>query len=204
MKNIGLFQGMLLVVLTLSASGCATELPAMVQQDQVAGNLVVGRAITVLTGERSRRYAPQLRFFELESVDSSQRYQIEIKSADQPFAIDLPPGRYRLARIQISEGPFMSMADAAMMFSVASESITHVGAWRFGIESPQYGRMLVVSTSADQEERARVRGFLNEDYSDIKEHSIVESLPQPHQMEARLYEVMPYPRYSKYFRRHWW
>jgi len=195
---------MLLVVLTLSASGCATELPAVIQQDQVAGNLVVGRAITVLTGERSRRYAPQLRFFELESVDSSQRYQIEIKSADQFFAIDLPPGRYRLSRIQISEGPFMSMADAAIMFSVVSESITHVGAWRFGIESPQYGRMLVVSTSADQEERARVWGFLNEHYSGIKEHSIVESLPQPPQMEARLYEVMPYPRYPRYFRRHWW
>ena len=195
---------MWIVLLVLNVSGCVTKLPSFVKQDQIENNLVVGRVITVLAGERSRRYLPQLRFFELEADDSSQRYQIEIESADQFFAIDVPPGRYRLTRIQISEGPFMSMADAAMVFSVASRMITHVGAWQFSIASPQYGRMLIVSASSHQAETARVRGFLSEHYSDVKEHSIVESVPQPSQMETRLYEVMPYPRYPKYFRRHWW
>lgn len=204
MKNIGLSKAMLLVVLTLSASGCATELPAMVQRDQITGNLVVGRVITVLTGERSRRYAPQLRFFELEAQDSAQRYQIDVRSADQFFAVDLPPGRYQLTRIQISEGPFMSMADVGMMFLVVPESITHVGIWEIGIESPQYGRKLVMSVSADQDEAGRIRGVISERYSSAHERTMVEHLPHPSQIETRLYETMPYPRYSRYFRRHWW
>ena len=29
-------------------------------------------------------------------------------------------------------------------------------------------------------------------------------LPDPTEMQARLYEVMPYPRVPRYFRRHWW
>lgn len=195
---------MWLVLLALGLAGCATKLPSLVKQDQIEGSLVVGRVSTVLTGERARRYMPQLRFFELEAQDSSQRYQVEIESADQSFAIDLPPGQYRLTRIQINEGPFMSMADASMMFLVASGMITHVGAWRFGIESPQYGRMLVVSTNMDEEETTRVRDFLAKHYPSVKERSVVESALQPSQMQARLYEVMPYPRYPRYFRRHWW
>lgn len=201
---MGLFTGMFFAVLAISGLGCAIELPAIAQQDQVQGNLVVGRASTVLTGERSRRYAPQLRFFELESLDSSQRYQIEIQAVDLPFAIDLPPGRYQLTRIQISEGPFISMADVGMKFSVGSGTLTHVGAWRFGIDSPQYGRILTVSTTIDEEETTRVREFLAHHYSPLNTHLIVESVPQPSLIEARLYEVMPYPRYPRYFRRHWW
>jgi hypothetical protein len=29
-------------------------------------------------------------------------------------------------------------------------------------------------------------------------------VPEPSHEEARLYEVMPYPRILGYFRRHWW
>lgn len=204
MKNIGLSHGMWLVVLTLSTSSCAVELPARVPQDQITGSLVVGRVLTVSTGERSRRYTPELRFFELQAQDTSQRYQIDVRSADQFFAVDLPPGRYQLTRIQISEGPYMSMADVDMMFVVGSGTITHVGRWRFGIDSPQYGRTLAVSTNVDEEETIRVLAFLARHYSSVNAHSVVESVPQPSQMEVRLYEVMPYPRYPRYFRRHWW
>ena len=204
MKNIGLSHGMWLVALTLSASSCAVELPARVPQDQITGNLVVGRVLTVSSGERARRYAPELRFFELEAQGTSQRYQIDVRSADRFFAIDLPVGHYQLTRIRISEGPFMSMADVGMMFSVGSGTITHVGRWRFEIGSTQYGRMLVVSTNTDEEETTRVLEFLTRQYSSIIVRSVVESVPQPSRVEARLYEVMPYPRYPRYFRRHWW
>ena len=188
--------------LVLSMSSCVTELPSRVDQDQVAGSLVVGRVITVLTGERSRRYVPQMRFLELEDKDSKQRFQVDIESPDRRFAIDLPSGKYRLNRVQISEGPFMSMADLDMTFSVEAGAITHVGTWRFGVDSPRYGRNVIVSIVP--EERAMARTLLNGQYPTFNESSMVERLPQPSQMEARLYEVMPYPRISRYFRRHWW
>ncbi|MDC8450910.1 MAG: hypothetical protein LV473_21500 [Nitrospira sp.] len=197
-----MFRGGLLGALVLGLSSCVTELPALVDQNQVAGNLVVGRVITILTGERSRRYVPQMRFLELEDTDSQQRFQVDIESPDQRFAVDLPAGKYRLIRVQVSEGPFMSMADLDMTFSVEADAITHVGTWRFGVDSPRYGRNVIVSIVS--EERDMARTFLNEQYPAFNENPMVERLPQPSQTETRLYEVMPYPRYSRYFRRHWW
>ncbi|MBH0202385.1 MAG: hypothetical protein HP496_08850 [Nitrospira sp.] len=185
-------------------SGCVTELPSLVNSDQVTGSLVVGRVLTVLTGETSRRYPPEVRFFELEDQASQKRFQVEVKSHDQYFAVDLQPGTYRVNRVQINEGPFMSMADLGTTFIVDPDAIIYVGTWRFGVDSPRYGRKVVASMIADQEETARVRGFLNDQYPSFQENSMVEHLPQPSQLEARLYEVMPYPRYPKYFRRHWW
>ena len=197
-----MFRGGLLGSLILVMSSCVTELPSLVDQDQVAGSLVVGRVITVLTGERSRRYLPQMRFLELEDKDSQQRFQVDIESPDQRFAVDLPAGNYRLIRGQVCEGPFMSMTDLDMTFSVEADVIMHVGVWRFGVDSPRYGRNVIVSMVS--EERAMVRIFLNEQYPTFNDASMVERLPQPLQAEARLYEVMPYPRISRYFRRHWW
>jgi hypothetical protein len=204
MKRIWVFQGGLVGALVLSTSGCVTELPSLVNSDQVTGSLVVGRVLTVLTGETSRRYPPEVRFFELENQTSQKRFQVEVKSNDRYFVVDLPPGVYRLNRVQIGEGPFMSMADLSMVFSVDGSAITHVGTWRFGVDSPRYGRNVVASMSADQEETSRVRDFLNDQYPGLDESSMLVSLPQPTHVEARLYEVMPYPRYPRYFRRHWW
>ena len=197
-----MFRGGLLSGLVLSMSSCVTELPSRVDQDQVAGSLVVGRVITVLTGKRSRRYVPKMRFLELEDKDSKQRFQVDIESPDRRFAINLPSGKYRLNRVQISEGPFMSMADLDMTFSVEAGTITHVGTWRFGVDSPRYGRNVIVSIVP--EERAMARTLLKGQYPTFNESSMVERLPQPSQTEAPLYEVMPYPRISRYFRRHWW
>lgn len=199
-----MFRGGLLGVLVLGMSSCVTELPSRVYQDQVAGSLVVGRVIMVLTGERSRRYAPQMRFLEWENQDLQKRFRVEINSSDQYFAVDMPPGTYRLTRVQISEGPFLSMADLAVEFSVDGSAVTHVGTWRFGVDSPGYGRRVLISLTADQKERGQTRVFLKEQYPNFSEIPMRETLPQPSQMEARLYEVMPYPRYSRYFRRHWW
>lgn len=199
-----MLQAGVLGILIMSATGCATELPSLVRQDEVTGNLVVGRVFTVLTGERSRRYMPQIRFLVLEDQDSAERFQVEIESPDQRFAVSLPPGRYQLTRVQISEGPFMSMAELSLAFSVDAGAITYVGTWRFEVDSPRYGRMVVASVIADQAETAGVRDFLDGQYPIFDGRSMVEAFPQPARMEVRLYEVMPYPRYSRYFRRHWW
>src|SRR6185437_4637346 len=100
MKQVQMFRGGLLGALVLGTSSCVTELPSLVDQDQVAGSLVVGRVITGLTGERCRRYVPQSRFLEVEDKDSQQRFQVSIESRDQRFALDLPAGNYRLTRAQ--------------------------------------------------------------------------------------------------------
>jgi hypothetical protein len=192
------------VIIILTVWACATTLPSLVDSTQVRDSLVVGHVLTALTGDRSRRYLPQMRFLELEEQDSHKRFQVEIESPDQHFVIDLPPGTYRLTRVQISEGPFLSMAELSMAFTVDASAVTYVGTWRFGVDSPRYGRMVVASVNADQAARAEMREFLIDRYPDFQGCPIVERLPQPSQAEARLYEVMPYPRYPRYFRRHWW
>ncbi|WP_218055264.1 hypothetical protein [Candidatus Nitrospira nitrosa] len=91
-----------------------------------------------------------------------------------------------------------------MTFPVDATAMTYVGTWRFGVDVLHYGRMLMVSVIADQAEREKAQEFLDAQYSTLKGSSMVEMLPQPTEVEARLYEVMPYPRYPRYFRRHWW
>jgi hypothetical protein len=176
----------------------------LADQRQVTSGVVVGRVLAVITGATRRRYLPEVRFLELEDLKTQGRFNVEIKSAGRHFAIVLPPGGYRLNRVQISEGPFMSMADLAIAFSVGKSPVTYVGTWRFGVDSPRYGRMVVVSMVLDQGETAQALDFLSEQYPALSEQTIVEMLPQPSHVETRLYEVMPYPRYPRYFRRHWW
>jgi len=201
--SLGILHG-LLGAIVLVGWGCATELPSLVDPAEVSGSLVVGRVLTVLIGETSRRFPPEVYFFELEDQASQKRFQVEIKSPDQYFAVGLPPGNYRLTRVRISEGPFMSMADMSLGFSIDAGAVTYVGTWRFGIDSPRYGRMVMVSVVGGPAEAAGMRAFLDSRYPAFDGRVMVDALPQPAQMEARLYEVMPYPRYSRYFRRHWW
>lgn len=200
----GMVQGAISLLMIVGLWGCVTQLPSMVDPHAVTESLVVGRVVTVLTGDRSRKYRPAVRFMELEDQASHKRFQVEINSHDQYFAVNLPSGQYRLTRVQISEGPFMSMADLSMAFPVDATATTYVGSWKLGVDSPRYGRMIVASASSDQVETAKARDFIDSQYPMFKGSSLIEALPQPAQMEARLYEIMPYPRYPKYFRRHWW
>src|SRR5215210_5493384 len=101
--------------------GCVTTLPGLVENDEISAPNVVGRTVTVLTGERRRRYEPKVRFFEVENQDTSQRFNIDVDAQDEYFALSLPPGDYRLNR----EGPFMSMADLTATFSVGQQTVTH-------------------------------------------------------------------------------
>ncbi|MDH4154044.1 MAG: hypothetical protein OEV01_09705 [Nitrospira sp.] len=197
-------QEMVPLALVVGLWGCVIQLPTLIPPHEVTENLVVGRVVTVLTGDRSRRYLPAVQHFELEDQASHQRFQVEINSHDRYFVLNLPPGQYRLTRVLISEGPFMSMADLSMTFPVDATAMTYVGTWKIGVDSPRYGRMIVASLFADQVESAQARDFLHDQYPTLKGSSMVETLPQPTQIETRLYEVMPYPRYPRYFRRHWW
>lgn len=202
--KLTMVQFVFLVTVVVGLWGCVTQLPALIDPQDVTEGLVIGRVVTVLTGDRSRRFSPAVRFVEVEDQASHKRFQVEINSPDRHFAAHLPSGQYRLTRVQISEGPFMSMADLSMTFPVDATAITYVGSWKFGVDSPRYGRMIVASASSDQVETAKAQDFVDGQYPMFKGSSLIEALPQPTQMEARLYEIMPYPRYPRYFRRHWW
>src|SRR5215210_5267602 len=156
-RNVFVFPTLGLVGLL---GGCVTTLPGLVESDEITAPNVVGRTVTVLTGERGRRYEPKVRFFEVENQDTSQRFNINVDAQDEYFALSLPPGDYRLNRVQIGEGPFMSMADLTATFSVGQQTVTHVGTWRFGVDSPRYGRMVAVSMVLTPEETSGVKGFL--------------------------------------------
>jgi hypothetical protein len=190
--------------ITLSCVSCATEVPSLIEAPEKNRPLVIGRVVAVITGESSRMYGPAVRFFEVEEARNHERFTVDIQSDDGQFTIALPPGNYRLNRVQISEGPFMSMAELNASFSVRQDSLTYVGTWRFGVDSPKYGRMVVLSMVMDPVDRTQAEAFLAKQYPALQGIPVTSALPDPPTMEARLYEVMPYPRFPTYFRRHNW
>lgn len=149
-------------------------------------------------------YKPEVRSFEVEEQATHKRFTFNIQSDDRYFTVTLPAGQYRLNRVQISEGPFMSMAQVKAAFSIEQATVNYLGTWRFGVDSPRYGRMLALSMVMDEDDRSEVEAFLSREYPLQHGTPIAMTLPEPAQIETRLYEVMPYPRYPTYFRRHLW
>jgi hypothetical protein len=198
------FGVVMMGLMVMNSLGCVTNVPPLVDQAQIPDNVMVGRIQAVITGERARRFEPEVRFIEVEERRTQERFNVEIQSKDRQFVIALPPGNYLLNRVQINEGPFMSMADLAITFSVGTGPVTYVGTWRLGVDSPRYGRMVAVSIVVEQEEKARTLDFLTKQYPVLAHQPMEERAPQPSVATARLFEVMSYPRVERYFRRHWW
>ena len=192
------------VTLLITLSGCVTSLPAAVDSSDETGLLAVGRVSTVITGETRRIYGPSLRFFELVNRQTHERFRVDVQSDDQQFVLSLPPGEYELDRVQINEGPFMSMAQLAASFALQEGVITYLGTWRFGVDSPRYGRMVVLSMIVDEQDRDQTEEVIRQKYPAHEVQSIVTVLPNPPETETRLYEVMSYPRVPRYFQRHQW
>jgi len=153
-------------------------------------------------GKTSRSYEPRVRFFELMNLQTNERFSVDVGSEDKVFMLPVPGGEYELTRVQIGEGPFLSMADYATRFDVAGEQLTYVGTWRFGIDTPRYDRMMVFSAVHDLEDQAQAQEALFARYPALNGQAMGTVLPSPTEADARLYEVMPYPRYQSYFRRH--
>ena len=191
-------------VVCLFLQACVSEFPAVPEEGVVQSNVAVGRALAVLTGERSRIYEPAVRSFEIQNAKTKERFTVEIQSDDERFILPLAPGDYELIRVQINEGPFLSMAELASTFSVGQEPVTYVGTWRFGVDSPKYGRMVSVSIVNDEADRAEALHTLALSDASLNVNAVPTVLPAPAEVQARLYEVMPYPRVPRYFRRHWW
>jgi hypothetical protein len=185
-------------------TGCATQATLLPESSDTPKTVSMARAIAVITGERSRKFPPAVRSLELLNRNTNERFLVHTESDDSRFMVSLPPGEYELNRVQITEGPFMSMAQLNARFSVSDTPITYLGTWRFGIDSPKYGRMVAVSIVEDADERAEAIHALEHVYPEMTEAPVSTVLPEPSEQQVRLYEVAPYPRVPRYFRRHWW
>ena len=188
----------------MTLSGCATELPVTVAELDVSGTLVVGRVVTTVTGQLHRAYPPELRSFEVINTESEESYKVYVKSEDEYFSFSLPPGRYKINRVQISEGPFLSMAQLTGSFVLEPDVVTFLGTWRFGVDSPKYGRQVMLSIIHDEPDHQRAQQFVKDSYPTLDARPMVLLIPEPSHEQTRLFEVMPYPNYARYFRRHWW
>lgn len=184
--------------------GCVTEAPITLQSGAAPMILVSGRAVAVITGDRRRRFEPEVRYLELTRRQTGERYSVTPEVGDKTFAFFLPAGQYELTRVRISEGPFMSIAQLSSSFSIGGESITYVGTWRFGVDSPRYGRMVLVSMVAEDDVRQEAERTIRMRYPALGSETLTTVIPSPAETETRLYEVLPYPRYPKYFQRHLW
>jgi len=183
---------------------CTTDLPTVPEAGTIQSNVAVGRVVVVLTGERSRIYQPAVRSFEIENRQTRERFTVEIESDNERFILPLTPGDYELTRVQINEGPFLSMAQLNSNFTVGQEPILYLGTWRFGVDSPKYGRMVSISMVSDEEDRAQAAQSLGLIYPSLDGADMATAVPAPAELQTRLFEVMPYPRVPRYFRRHWW
>lgn len=188
----------------MTLAGCATDLPVTVAELDVSGTLVVGRAVTTITGQSQRVYPPELRSFEVINTESEKSYKVFVKSEDEYFSFSLPPGRYTINRVQISEGPFLSMAQLTGSFVLEPDVVTFLGTWRFGVDSPKYGRQVMVSIIHDEQDHQRAQQFVKDSYPTFDARPMVILIPEPSHEQVRLFEVTPYPNYARYFRRHWW
>jgi hypothetical protein len=82
-------------------------------------------------------------------------------------------------------------------FLLLQACATHIPAElrSFEVENRQPKELFMVQVESDNERF--VLASLDVDRS-------ATSLPYPSEAQARLFEVMPYPRVPRYFRRHWW
>lgn len=189
-----------LALLGGSLAGCAIG-PETEQGPMV---LLTGRVVAVLTGDRARKFEPALRSIELGDQRNGTRHRIAVGGDDTSFAVLLPLGQYDVNRVQISEGPFLSVAVPAVSIVLNEGPIVFSGTWRFGVDSPKYGRMVRFSALADEAALTLTRQKVETDYPALASSPVVTALPVPTQAQARLFEVAPYPRIPQYFRRHYW
>ena len=192
------------LALTLFLQACTTGLAAFPEQGTVHSNVAVGRVIAVITGERGRKFEPAVKSFEMRNRATNEQFMVEVGADNERFVLALPPGDYELIRVQINEGPFLSIAQLAAGFSIGPDPITYLGTWRFGVDSPKYGRMVSLSIVHDEQDLADIVQTLALNDPSLDREVVTTVLPDPPQLQARLFEVMPYPRVPRYFRRHWW
>ena len=177
--------------LSFLSIGCAKEVVSLPKKLPDSTPIAFGKIQAYLTGPTNRWYAPQVRFFELQNLRTKDRFRVDVESADSPFFISLPAGEYELARVQINEGAFRSMAQFNETFEVTEGALNYLGKWQLKIHPPTYLRLIDISVESDLEEaKAEVLAL----HPDLAGLPIMAQLPAPTEKETRLVEIAPYPR----------
>ena len=185
-KILGLLLGAMLI-----GPGCAKEVGPLPETLPGDKPVAFGKIQAFLTGPTNRWYTPQVRFFELRNLNTNDRVRVDVASADSLFFLSLPAGEYELARVQINEGAFRSMAQLNETFNVSDGALNYLGKWELKIHPPTYLRLVDISVEADLEEaKAEVLAL----HPDLAGLPIVAKLPTLKDTETRLVEIAPYPR----------
>lgn len=96
------------------------------------------------------------------------------------------------------------MANGSVMFSINEHELTYLGTWRFGVDSPRYERMVLLSIVLNESDKNQLAETAKQQSAAMEVHSMVTTFPSPAESKARLYEVMSYPRVPPYFQNHQW
>ena len=179
------------LALLLGISACAKEVKPLPETLPDNKPIAFGKIQAYLTGPTNRWYLPQVRFFELQNLNTKERVRVDVASAESPFFVSLPAGEWELARVQINEGAFRSMAQLNETFEVSEGSLNYLGTWELKIHPPTYLRLVDVAVQSDLEE---AKAELFSLHPDLEGLPIVATLPTPSEQEKRLVEIAPYPR----------
>ena len=168
------------IVWPICSLGCVVEAPTLLPSTDARMILIAVRAIAVITGDRERRFGPEVRHVELWQQQSGERYNVTVEADDKVVTFFLPPGEYDITRVQISEGPFLSIAQLSASFSIdGGEEMIFMGTWRFGIDSPRYGRMVLVSMIPAEDTRQQVERTVRTQYPAFAGKSLSTVIPSP-------------------------
>ena len=182
--------------------GCSTLRVPGVVGSAVEHTLLFGRVEAFVVPKTTLMYDAQVRFLEIVHRETGARYRIEVDGADKFFSLAVPSGPYEISRVQISEGPFLSMADFAVSFQAGPGPSTSVGIWQFGLETPRHGRMILLSAAKGRQDLDALERDLRAVHYELAEGPLTVATLTPSSAASRLFEVMPYPRVQSYFRRH--
>lgn len=177
-------------------TGCV-GLPKQASQEAVGDESMVSGFIKVRpSGPYSRGFVTQLRFFHVLNLDTQERFQVDIQSAEKGFSFALDPGDYEVIRVRINEGPMMMESHVSLPFQVLPNKQIFLGTWYLEVDSPRTQRMLRLEMLADQPQG---EGF-NASQNSQREETLVAMVPQVEKNEVRLYTVAPYPKVYFYYR----
>lgn len=188
----------LFITFQLGLWGCVNSFPVHPTEVPPDSSLVFGRIASDLSGPSNRRYQPEIRFFEITNSQTKERYRVDVEAKDSSFYLPLPDGEYEVTRIQIQEGVFRAMAHLSLKFHIEKKGIYDLGVWDIQVSSPFYDRRMTFSVSSHSDSS---EGVSLGDYPELSHLPITSLSLNPDVFEARLFEVVPYPRF-RYFMRH--
>lgn len=87
-------------------SGCVQEVSTVASVEEASTVLVVGRAMSVISGDRGRRFEPEIRQMELMQHQTGRRYRVMVEGKDKVFAFFFLQESTASRGCKFTKGPF--------------------------------------------------------------------------------------------------